>query len=79
MELRMTLAEKLDALAKASLIVPASLDSDDQAVVNSLSDAEVNALVSIKGKLTSTFLTKHFQSANANTASPATRVIGIVF
>jgi len=75
----MTLPEKVAALAKASLIVPASLDKDDQAVIESLSDDEVNALISIQKKLTAPFLSKHFQSANANTASPATRVVGIVF
>ena len=55
------------------------LSQADQDTINGLSDSEVSALISLKGKLWG----GDFLQRNCNVASPApapgTRVIGIIF
>jgi hypothetical protein len=57
-------------LSQAGLIVAnASLSASDMQLVNSLTDDEVSALISVKGKLGDDFLQQNLSS----------RTIGIVF
>lgn len=55
----------------------AALNPADQQVVDSLTDDEVSALISIKSKLTADFVQRNFPSSA--TPAPGTRTIGIVF
>ncbi len=69
----------LSRLTEAGLIAPsATLSEADQGVINSLSDAEVSALISISQKLPQDFVQRHFGSATA-LAPTAGRTVGIVF
>ncbi len=72
----------LSKLAAAGLIGPnATFTAADQAVLDSLSDAEVNALISIKNKLPADFMQRHAQQQGASGAqlTQSTQSIGIVF
>lgn len=78
------MANNVQKLAAANLVDADALDADDQKVINNLTDAEVDALISIKGKLPASFVQKHFGGgAQAGAAvaqvAPASRTIGIVF
>jgi hypothetical protein len=60
----------IQKLTQAGLILPnAAFNAADMQVINSLTDAEVAALISVKGKLGEQFLQQH----------AAARTIGIVF
>jgi hypothetical protein len=62
--------EKIQRLMQAGLIAPtAALSPADQQIINSLSDDEISALISIKGKVGEEFLQRNL----------ASRTIGIVF
>ncbi len=52
----------------------ATFNATDQAIIDSLTTDEANALVSIKGKLTAEFVANNIGSAGA-----AAKTIGIVF
>ncbi len=52
--------------------------ADTDFINNNLSDDEVNALISVYGKLQQAFVQRNF-SVNSNAPAPGTRVIGIVF
>ena len=56
----------------------ASLSQEDQDLINSLSPAEVDALISIKSKLTPGFIQRNLGGSAAAGLS-AQRTIGIVF
>lgn len=57
-------------LSQAGLILPnAALSAGDMQLINTLTDDEVSALISVKGKLGDEFLQTHL----------ASRTIGIVF
>ncbi len=62
--------EKIQRLMQAGLIAPnAVLSPADQQIINTLSDDEITALISIKGKVGDEFLQRNL----------ASRTIGIVF
>lgn len=76
--------DNVSKLKQHGLIHPqANLSEADKATVNSLSDTEVNSLVSMKGKLPAAFIKRHagVDSAEPNTAEPAAgkQTLGIVF
>lgn len=52
----------------------ATFNAADTAIINSLTAAEVSALISVKGKLTAEFIANNIGSAGA-----AAKTIGIVF
>jgi hypothetical protein len=56
----------------------ASLNAEDQELINSLSSAEVDALISIKSKLTPGFVQRNLSGGGAGLA-PSKQSIGIVF
>ena len=65
----------IDTLKTAGLISQsATFNATDQAIIDSLTAAEVSALVSVQGKLTAEFIANNIGSAGA-----ATKTIGIVF
>ena len=66
-------------LTSAGLIAAgATFSQGDQALIESLTTTEVNALISINQKLTPDFLARNFGSASP-AASPSTHPLGIVF
>lgn len=66
-------------LTSAGLIAAgANFSQGDQALIESLTTTEVNALISINQKLTPDFLARNFGSASP-AASPSTHPLGIVF
>jgi len=66
----------ISRLTDAGIIAAgAALSQADQDLINSLTDAEVSALISIKSKLTPDFVQRHLGTGPA----PAGRVIGIIF
>jgi len=70
---------KLKKLQDAGVIdASATFDAADQAVINSLTDNEITALISIYDKLPPEFMAKHAKQSTAKT-KPAARTIGIVF
>lgn len=65
----------IDTLKTAGLISQnATFNATDTAIINSLTAAEVSALISVSGKLTAEFVANNIGSAGA-----ATKTIGIVF
>jgi hypothetical protein len=69
----------LSKLMDAGIIAAnAAFNPADQATIDSLSDAEVNALISIKQKVPASFLQQH---CGVQSPQPAqnVRTIGIVF
>lgn len=65
----------IDTLKTNGLISQnATFNATDQAIIDSLTAAEVSALVSVHGKLTAEFVANNIGSAGA-----ATKTIGIVF
>jgi hypothetical protein len=67
----------LSRLQGAGIIAAnANFSQSDQAVIDSLSDDEVSALISIKQKVPASFFDQHTQAAGV---APANRTIGIVF
>lgn len=70
----------LSRLQGAGIIAANANFSDaDQQVVDSLTDDEVSALISIKQKVPASFLQQHTQEAGVAGIAPANRTIGIVF
>jgi hypothetical protein len=69
----------ITTLMNAGLIAPASVFSpSDTAMIESLSTAEVNALISISQKVSLDFLGRNCGSSDP-APSPTTHPIGIVF
>ena len=69
----------LSRLAGAGIIAAnATFSQSDQDILNSLTDDEVSALISISQKVPSSFLQQHCGVQTAP-ASPGVRTIGIVF
>ena len=69
----------ISRLTGAGLIASGTVFStDDQNTINSLSDDEVTALVSISQKVSLDFLSRNCGSASP-AASPTTHSVGIVF
>ena len=67
----------LEKLMQAGIITSgAALTQADQNLINSLTDAEVSALISIKGKLTPDFVQRHLAASATRGAAPS---MGIVF
>jgi hypothetical protein len=79
----------LSRLTQAGLIVAnAAFNEADHAIIDSLSDQEVSALISISQKIPASFLQQHAGAtavagaqgdAKATQIAPASRTIGIVF
>lgn len=66
----------LSRLQAAGIITAsATFSASDQQIIDSLTDAEVSALISIKQKVPASFFEQHAQAGIA----PANRTIGIVF
>ncbi len=69
----------VDRLKQAGIILPAAdLSDKDEDIVNSLSDDEVKALISIKKKVPADFLKRNCDVDSID-PGPAARIIGIVF
>jgi hypothetical protein len=67
----------IDQLTQAGIIpANAALSQADQDVVNSLTPAEVSALISIKGKLTQGFIQRNLSGGGLAENKPS---MGIVF
>jgi hypothetical protein len=72
----------LSRLQEAGIIAAnASFSSSDQQIIDSLTDDEVSALISIKQKVPDSFLQQHVGASGSAAAgiAPASRTIGIVF
>ena len=73
----------LSRLQDAGIIAKgAQFDAADQKTIDSLSDVEVSALISISKKLPADFLQRHTAgggSPQAMAAAPGTQTVGIVF
>jgi hypothetical protein len=66
----------LSRLQAAGIVAAtANFNPSDQAIIDSLSDDEVSALISVKQKVPASFFEQHAQAGIA----PANRTIGIVF
>jgi hypothetical protein len=57
----------------------ATLSQEDQELINSLSPSEVDALISIKSKLTPGFVQRNLGGSSTAALSGAQQAIGIVF
>jgi hypothetical protein len=67
----------LSRLQGAGIIAAnATFNASDQQIIDSLTDDEVSALISVKQKVPASFFDQHAQAAGA---APANRTIGIVF
>jgi hypothetical protein len=70
----------LSRLAGAGIInANATFNANDQAIIDSLSDDEVAALISISQKVPASFLQQHVTPATSPANGTSTRTIGIVF
>jgi hypothetical protein len=68
----------VEKLMQAGIIgAGAALSEDDQKLINSLTDQEVSALISIKGKLTADFVQRNLGGGAAGARGAQT--MGIVF
>ena len=67
----------LSRLQAAGIIAAnAAFSASDQQIIDSLTDDEVSALISIKQKVPASFFEQHAQTAGI---APSNRTIGIVF
>lgn len=69
----------LSTLTTAGLIAQgATFSAEDQQLIESLTQDEVSALISVKNKLNAAFVSRNIGSAAVPAGSPA-KTIGIVF
>jgi hypothetical protein len=69
----------ISRLASAGIIAPnATFNTADQQILDSLTDVEVSALISISQKVPASFLQQHC-GGTAQPVQGAARTIGIVF